>query len=59
MLKRPSCQYGQVNLNLSCMTRVVLLTGKLFDYLTSHFDYSVMDHLTQFFLGLLQKIKFV
>jgi len=59
MLKRPSCQYGQVNLDLSCVTRVVLLTGNFLDYLTSNFDYSIMDHLTQFFWGLLQKNKFV
>jgi len=28
------------------MTKETFLTSRLFDYLTSHFDYWMMDHLT-------------
>jgi hypothetical protein len=64
MLRGPSCQSRQVSLDLSCVTRVVYLTGKFFDYLTSHFDYYIVDHLIgqnfiHFFLELLQNIFFV
>jgi hypothetical protein len=54
----PSCQSRQVDLDLSCMTGGVFLIGRLLDYLVSHFDYWIMDHLidqicTPLFLELL------
>jgi len=45
MSKRPSCQSGQVDLDLSYVIWVVVLTTKLLDYVASHFDYYIMDHL--------------
>jgi hypothetical protein len=41
----PSCQSRQVDLDLSCMTGGFFLIGRLLDYLVSHFDYWIMDHL--------------
>jgi hypothetical protein len=35
-----------VNLDMFCITRVVCLISRLLDYLTIHFDYWIMDHLT-------------
>jgi hypothetical protein len=46
MSKRPSCQFGQVDLDLSYVIWVVILTSKLLDYFISHFDYWIIDHLT-------------
>jgi hypothetical protein len=44
-VKKPSCQSGQVDLDLSYLTRVVFFTRRSLNYLINHFEYCIVNHL--------------